>query len=244
VKLAIAIPTYNEAANIRTLLESIHDQLSRISNVQTIVYVIDDNSPDGTADLVTSIAKTCKTKNFAITVIGRSVKDGLGGAYIFGFNEILKTKADYIIQMDGDLSHDPKYLPSFVKAAGQHDLIIGSRYITGGATPDWSLFRKFLSRGGNMYARLILGNKVADYTGGYNMFSAKLLRQADISTIRSTGYGFLIDLKFRALQHAQSVHQVPIVFHDRHHGKSKLPKSTIITNLFLVPLIKLRTRAS
>lgn len=241
MKLAIAIPTYNEAANIRALLESIHNQLSDISDLHTAVCIIDDNSPDGTADIVRSVAKTYKAKNFEIVVIARKVKDGLGRAYIFGFGEILKTKPDYIVQMDGDLSHNPTYLPMFIKAAKQHDLVVGSRYITGGATPDWSLLRKLLSRGGNLYARLILGNKIADYTGGFNMFSASLLKQANPATIHSTGYGFLIDLKFRALQHAQSVHQIPIVFHDRHHGKSKLPKSTIIKNLFLVPLIKFRT---
>lgn len=241
MKLAIAIPTYNEAANIGTLLESIHDQLRDISRLQTTVFIIDDNSPDGTADIVHNAAKTYKAKNFEIAVITRKVKDGLGRAYIFGFNKILQTKPDYIVQMDGDLSHNPIYLPQFVKAAKQHDLVVGSRYIAGGATPDWSLFRKSLSRSGNLYARLLLGNKIADYTGGFNMFSADLLRQIKPSSIESTGYGFLIDLKFRALRHAQSVHQIPIVFHDRYHGKSKLPKSTIIKNLFLVPLIKFRT---
>jgi dolichol-phosphate mannosyltransferase len=237
VKLAIAIPTYNEAANIRVLLESIHDQ---VSDVQTAVFVIDDNSPDGTADIVRAMAKAHKTKNFEIVVITRKVKDGLGRAYIFGFNEILKTEPDYIMQMDADLSHNPIYLPLFIKAAQQHDFIVGSRYAAGGATPDSSLVRKLLSRGGNLYARLILGNKITDYTNGFNMFSTDLLRQINPSTIQSTGYGFLMELKFRALRHAQSVYEIPIVFHIRHQGKSKLPKSTIFKNFFLVPLIKFR----
>jgi len=242
VKLAIAIPTYNEAADIRTLLESIHDQLSHVSNVQTTVFIIDDNSPDGTADIVRDVARVRKAKNFDIVVITRKEKDGLGRAYIFGFSEILKTGPDYIMQMDADLSHNPIYLPLFIKAAEQHDLIVGSRYLAGGATPDSSAVRKLASRGGNLYARLILGNKITDYTNGFNMYSADLLRQVNPSTIQSTGYGFLIELKFRALQHAQSVYQIPIVFHIRHHGKSKLPKATIFKNLLLVPLIKFRNR--
>jgi dolichol-phosphate mannosyltransferase len=117
--------------------------------------------------------------------------------------------------------------------------VVGSRYVPGGETPDWSLSRRVLSRGGNLYARIILGGKISDYTGGYNMYSSALMKRIDPSTIYSSGYGFLIDLKFHALKHAKSVHQIPIVFADRQHGKSKLPKSTILKNLLLVPRIRL-----
>jgi dolichol-phosphate mannosyltransferase len=238
VKLGIAIPTYNEASNIGSLLESIHRQSGKLRDLQTTVLIIDDNSPDGTADIVRGLAKKYSSKNFKIVLLSRKVKDGLGRAYIAGFAELLKLKPDYILQMDADLSHNPTYLPAFVKAAQRHDLIVGSRYVLGGATPDWSLSRRILSRSGNFYARIILGGKISDYTGGFNMFSAKLMRQVEPASINSSGYGFLIDLKFRALGHAEDVYQIPIVFRDRQHGKSKLPKSTILKNLLLVPQIK------
>jgi dolichol-phosphate mannosyltransferase len=238
VKLGIAIPTYNESANIKKLLVQIHANLGKVADLSTIVLVIDDNSPDGTADAAKKIAKKLKGKNFKVEVMSRKVKDGLGRAYIAGFTEILKSKPDFILQMDADLSHNPKYLKEFVKSAEENDFVVGSRYIPGGKTPDWGLYRKLQSRGGNIYTRMILGSDITDYTGGYNMYSAKLLKKIGINTIQSTGYGFLLELKYRASLQAKHIHQVPIVFNDRQHGKSKMPKDTIIKTLLLVPRLK------
>jgi dolichol-phosphate mannosyltransferase len=238
VKLGIAIPTYNESANINKLLAEIHKHLGKIPDLSTLILIIDDNSPDGTAEVAKKSAKKLKSKNFKVEIMSRKVKDGLGRAYIAGFNEILKSKPDFILQMDADLSHNPKYLREFVKAAKNSDFVVGSRYIPGGQTPDWGLYRKLQSRGGNLYTRMILGSGITDYTGGYNMYSAKLLKKIGINTIKSTGYGFLLELKYRASLQAKNIHQVPIVFNDRQHGKSKMPKDTIVKTLLLVPRLK------
>jgi dolichol-phosphate mannosyltransferase len=244
VKLGIAIPTYNEADNITALLDGIYGRLVKLPGLQTTVLVIDDGSPDGTADLVRAFAKTYNGKTFKVSVMQRKVKDGLGRAYIAGFAQLLDSKPDYILQMDADLSHNPVYLPAFVKAAKHHDLVVGSRYIPGGETPDWSLTRRIQSWGGNTYARLLLGSKITDYTGGYNMYSAALMRKINPQAIESTGYGFLIELKYKAALKAGSIHQIPIVFHDRQHGKSKIPRDTIIKNFLLVPKLRLQTKGS
>ncbi|HUC96003.1 MAG TPA: polyprenol monophosphomannose synthase [Candidatus Saccharimonadia bacterium] len=244
MKIGIAIPTYNEAGNIEKLVTEIYRQLSKLSNLQVMVLVIDDDSPDGTADIVRKISKKISNKNFQVNVLQRTMKDGFGRAYIAGFHELLKSKPDYIIQMDADLSHNPVYLPAFVKAASKYDFIVGSRYVSGGETPDWTFSRKILSRAGNFYTRAILGSKISDYTGGFNMFSTPLMKRIDPDTIDSAGYGFLIDLKYRGIKNASSVHEIPIVFNDRQHGTSKMPKSTIVKNLILVPRIKFRKNAS
>jgi dolichol-phosphate mannosyltransferase len=242
MNVSVAIPTYNEAGNIANLIDQIYTNLSDLPSLKVTILVIDDNSPDGTGDIVKRLQKQYSNKkNFSVKLLARVEKDGLGRAYIAGFQQLLKSDADYIIQMDADLSHNPAYLPAFIKAAGKNksDLVVGSRYIKGGDTPDWSLFRKLQSRGGNFYSRLILGGKISDYTGGFNMYSVVLMKSIKPSTISSTGYGFLIELKFRALKYAKNVHEVPIVFSDRQHGKSKLPRSTIIKNFILVPRIKM-----
>ena len=172
----------------------------------------------------------------------RMGKDGLGKAYVAGFHQLLKKNYTHILQMDADLSHDPKYIPEFIQAAKTADFIVGARYIKGGATPDWAWHRKLLSRFGNLYTRLFLGSKIHDYTGGYNMYSADLLRAIDLATLQAGGYGFLIELKYRAVTHAKIIHEVPIVFMDRLHGTSKIPRSTIIKNLLLVPQLVLHHR--
>ncbi len=240
MNLGIAIPTYNEATNIGQLLENIHLSLVNLPLISTTILVIDDNSPDGTAEIVKEFANKYNTKNFKIDLLARKIKNGLGRAYIEGFSNLLDQGSDFIIQMDADLSHDPVYLPAFIKLSGDNDLVVGSRYIPGGDTPDWPLSRRMLSKVGNFYARLILSNKISDYTGGYNMYSKDLLDKINYSKINSTGYGFLINLKYLSVLNAHGIQQIPIIFRDRQHGKSKLPKSTILTNLILVPKIRLK----
>lgn len=239
MKLAIAIPTYNEAANIKKLLPAIKKNLDGYPGLDTTVFVVDDNSPDGTAKVAEALASTLKDKKFTVKTILRKKKEGLGKAYVYAFHKILAQKFDYILQMDADLSHDPQYLPQFLDATKTADFVVGSRYIRGGATPDWQWYRKLLSRGGNLYTRLFLGSRITDYTGGYNLFSADLLRKVALDTLQSGSYGFLIELKYSALQKCHNIVQVPIVFMDRQHGYSKIPRNIIVNNLLLV--LKIRT---
>jgi dolichol-phosphate mannosyltransferase len=240
VKLAIAVPTYNEAKNIQKLLPALKKNLSGYPKLKTTVFVIDDNSPDGTAVIADDWATKNNVTNFKAITMRRVKKEGLGKAYVYAFNKILAQGYDYVLQMDADLSHNPKYIPAFLDETTEADFVVGSRYIKGGGTPDWSLKRKLLSRGGNFYTRFFLGSKITDYTGGFNLYSADLLRKLDLGTLQSGGYGFLIVLKYRALQACHSVRQVPIVFMDRQHGNSKIPKNTLVKNLVLVPQIKFK----
>ncbi len=241
MKLGISIPTYNEATNIAILLTQISEALADTSGLDTTVVVVDDNSPDGTADIVEKAAKKLNRKTFTVTVHRRAEKDGFGRACVAGFKNLLNAGVDYVLQMDADLSHNPAYLPAFVKAAKEKtDFVVASRYIKGGDTPDWPLHRRLLSRYGNFYARTFLSQKVTDYTGGFNMYSAKLLKAIELDKLRATGYGFLIELKFKALQNARTFSEIPIVFTDRQHGQSKIPKSTLIKNLVLVPQIRVQ----
>jgi dolichol-phosphate mannosyltransferase len=240
-EIAIATPTFNEAKNIKLLISAVAKACKQ-DGVSCSLFIIDDMSPDHTADIAEQMAKKHQSPTFKVMILRRQGKRGFGNAYVHGFETILKKGGfDYVIQMDADLSHNPKYLKDFMKQAkAGHDFVVASRYISGGATPDWGLYRKLLSRGGNLYTRLILGSVVTDYTGGFNMYSTSLLKAIDISTLSAGGYGFLIELKYRALKQAKSPAQIPIVFHDRQHGKSKLPKSTLVKNLLLVPRIKLQ----
>jgi len=236
LNIAIAIPTYNESKNIGRLLEAICREVRDQRLARIKVYVVDDSSPDGTADVVRDIAGKLSCEVFEAGVLSRPKKEGLGKAYIDAFQRILaENKYDYILQMDADMSHNPEYLPQFItKAAEGVEFVVASRYIKGGGTPDWSWFRKFLSSWGNTYARAVLGMRLSDYTGGFNMYAAGLLEKIGMGGIRATGYGFLIELKYKATRHCKSLAEIPIIFNDRTHGKSKIPKSTILRNFALV----------
>jgi len=237
---AIIIPTYNEIGNITRLLAEIQKTVTSQKKDTFDVYIIDDNSPDGTAEVVSGLAGKLNTSRFSIQLLSRKQKDGLGKAYIFGFGKVLAVGTyDYILQMDADLSHDPKYIASFLYQSRKGaDFIVASRYIPGGGTPDWPWYRKFLSRGGNIYIRTFLGSAISDYTGGFNMYSAALLKKMHVDDIQSGGYGFLIELKYRALRYAKHTAQIPIVFLDRTQGTSKIPKNILLQNFLLVPRIK------
>jgi len=241
IKITIVIPTYNEAPNIEQLLADIRKVSESHEDVIFSVLVIDDSSPDGTADIVKVALTTLKSKNFSIELVVRMKKDGLGRAYMFGFDKVLKENtADYIFQMDADMSHNPIYINNFISQIKQGaDFIVATRYRQGGAIPDWSWYRKFLSRSGNVYARMMLGNKLTDYTGGYNAYSADLLKAINTDTLTGKGYGFLIDLKYRAMNNSKKIAEVPIVFLDRQHGTSKMPRSTILKSFILVLKIRL-----
>ncbi|AWI08826.1 polyprenol monophosphomannose synthase [Ereboglobus luteus] len=241
LNVAIAIPTYNEAKNIGRLLELIRAVSQVHPEDSFCVYVLDDASPDGTSEVVAAESEKLKGRNFRIELVRRKGKEGLGKAYIDGFLHIMaqSNPPDYILQMDADLSHNPEYITQFIeKASDGADFIIGARYIKGGGTPDWSLFRKFLSRGANIYTRLMLGRRISDYTGGYNMYNSGLLRKIDVSKISNLGYGFLVELKYKCMRNCEKLDEIPIVFMDRTHGVSKIPKSTIIKSFILVLKLK------
>lgn len=232
------MPTYSEVTNIQLLLKSIKTYTKTINGANFLV-VVDDNSPDGISDLARQTAKILNSPNFNVKIIKRKIKDGYGKACIEGMKYLISNDFDFIMSMDSDLSHNPRYLKKFVnKAASNSDFIVGSRYIDGGATPDWSIIRKLLSRYGNYYARIFLGCRISDYTGGFNMYSKNLLEKIDLDSINASGYGFLIELKYKALMQAKNIFQIPIIFHYRQNGKSKIPKITIIKNFSLVPRLK------
>lgn len=242
MRVMILIPTYNERENVCALIKRIHFVTASIPDVSFSVCVIDDNSPDGTLQAVEKLAEAGIYDNLDIYTIFRELKEGLGRAYINGFERTLHSNInyEYIIQMDADLSHDPKYILDFVNSARNGaELVVGSRYVAGGAIPDWIWYRRLLSRFGNLYARIILSSMVSDYTGGYNMYSTAVLKKIDFSSLNEMGYGFLIALKYRILKHTNNVAQVPIIFYDRTIGESKMPINTLIKNFKLVIILRI-----
>lgn len=240
--LAILVPTYNELENIEILLRAIASVQMLHQNWNFHVYVIDDSSPDGTGVHVEQLALELNRPGYQTQLLTRTKKEGLGKAYIFGFNYALNdqmVRPDFVMQMDADLSHDPKYLNHFIAALESGaQVVLGARYIPGGGCPNWSWYRKLLSSGGNHYARLVLGTKVHDYTGGFNAYTGSVLRAVALDQLDSAGYGFLIDLKFQILKQQPRIVEIPIQFIDRQFGKSKMPLNTIFQNFFLVLKIK------
>jgi dolichol-phosphate mannosyltransferase len=241
LSLAIVTPTYNEADNIGELLRRISSVAASESGTRIRSVIVDDSSPDGTAEKARALGAALGTSTFSVEVLERTAKEGLGAAYIWAFEHILagEDAPDYVLQMDADLSHDPKYISDFLREVRDGaDFVVASRYIPGGGTPDWTLDRKILSRGGNIYTRLLLGRRLTDWTGGFNLFSADLLRRISVESVDATGYGFQIALKHRTLAAARRLREIPIVFLDRTEGTSKIPGNTLLRNLLLVLRIR------
>lgn len=227
----IIIPTYNELDNIKPLTEQVFEQLP-----DAHILIVDDASPDGTGELADQMAEA----DSRISVLHRAGKLGLGTAYIAGFKYGLERDYQYLFEMDADFSHDPQYLPALLNAAkGGADLALGSRYIEGGGTVNWGILRQLISKGGNVYARAILGTKISDMTGGFKCFTRKVLEAIDLDSIRSEGYSFQIEMSYRALQRGFSVVEVPIVFADRRVGQSKMSKAIVGEAMWMVWRIKL-----
>jgi dolichol-phosphate mannosyltransferase len=244
ISLAVAVPTYNEAETVGPLLDALQVSLLDVEGLTTTVLFIDDTSPDGTAKLVEGFQEDRQSPRFRIRLLRRPLKEGLRRAYVDGFRHLLADGSfDFILQMDADLSHHPRYIPRLLEAAQEAELVVGSRYIPGGGTPDWGWRRRLLSWGGNRYARLLLGPPVTDYTGGFNLFSTKLLSRINTEQLQASGYGFQIELKYQAMQLTRAIKEVPIVFMDRRVGESKIPSNTIVEGLLVVPRIRM-VRAS
>ena len=224
----VVLPTYNEAENIDHVLRRI-----RASLPAATVLVVDDGSPDGTADRAEVLGKELG----GIEVMRRAGKSGLGSAYRAGFAWGLERGFDACIEMDADLSHEPEALPSLVAPLSEgHELVIGSRYIPGGVIPNWAWHRRLLSRGGNLYASTVLGLGVADATAGFRAYAAPLLARLDLDSIRAEGYGFQIEMTYAAKHAGAKVVEVPIRFVDRVEGESKMSTFIVVEALALVTL--------
>ena len=214
----VIIPTYDEKENIEILIGEILDL-----NLSLDILVIDDNSPDGTGQLLENL----KQKISQLQVIHRQAKLGLAGAYILGFKYALEKGYDYIFQMDADLSHQPKFLPLLWEKLKENDLVIGSRYINGGGIEGWPWYRLFLSRFASLYARIILGVRIYDFTGGFNGYKKEVLAKIDYDKIISQGYSFLLELKYKTILRNFKYCEIPIVFVERQQGKSKISRKII-----------------
>ncbi len=238
MKFLIVIPTYNEIQNLKGLMEAVFqiaDSKAHLYGVQEVnVLVVDDNSPDGTGKLAEEIAK----KESRVFVLHRSQKNGLGKAYVAGFAWALDRGYDAICEMDADFSHNPSYLPEFWRLLKDYDVVLGSRYVDGGGVRNWGFARKLISRGGSIYAKSILGMPVQDMTGGYNAWKRSVLEAVDISTLRSEGYAFQIELKWRAWKKGFKLIEFPILFEDRFAGKSKMSKRIILEAMLRVAGMK------
>jgi len=222
----IVVPTYNERDNVE---EVVRQFLAPVASAELLF--VDDNSPDGTGDLLDQIAEN----NTRVHVMHRAGKLGLGTAYLDGFRWALERNYDYILEMDADFSHDPKYLPDMVRLAREGaDMVVGSRYVKGGGTINWGLGRQFISRCGSLYARSILGVRVRDLTSGFACYRRQTLEQLDLDQVKSNGYSFQIEMKYRVLKTGMQVSELPIVFEDRRVGQSKMSRTIFMEALLMV----------
>ncbi len=225
MRALVVLPTYNEILNVERMLRVLRSVVP-----ESTILVVDDGSPDGTADAASAVAGELG----GIEILRRSEKNGLGGAYRAGFAWGIDQGFDHFVEIDCDFSHDPEALPALLSAAESHDVVIGSRYVAGGTIPQWSLSRRLLSRGGNMYASILLGLGVADSTAGYRVYSKRALDLIDYRNVTADGYGFQIEMTYRARRAGASIVEVPISFTDREHGESKMSGAIVTEALALV----------
>lgn len=224
MRTLVVVPTYNEIENIEALVRGV-----LVHPVDLLV--VDDGSPDGTGQLVERLRPEYGKK---LSILHRAGKQGLGTAYVAGLRWGLDQGYECLIELDADFSHDPAYLPTMMERLKTHDFVIGSRYTPGGGTKNWGLGRKILSRGGSLYSRLILGVSIGDFTGGFNGWHRKVLEAVKMETLRSDGYSFQIELKYRAAKKGFTFCEFPIVFVDRKVGQSKMNKRIVLEALLRV----------
>lgn len=230
-RILVIVPTYNEATNLPQIVPEILKQDPRIE-----VLVVDDNSPDGTGDLADRMAQT-KTR---VHVLHRQAKEGLGRAYLAGFQWGLEQGYQAMFEMDADFSHDPAFLPRFLIAVEDADLVLGSRYATGVNVINWPISRLLLSLGANLYARWITGLPLSDATGGFKCFRREVLAAIDFSQVKSNGYAFQIEMSFRAWKKGFRLKEIPIIFHDRVEGQSKMSKRIVREAIWMVWWLRLQ----
>ena len=234
LRVLVVLPTYNEAENIGEVLDLVRHHLP-----EGHVLVVDDGSPDGTADL----AEAWGADHGGAKVLRRPGKAGLGSAYRAGFRQGLDEGYDVLVEMDSDLQHDPAALPRLVHAVAEGAaLAIGSRYVPGGQVPEWKLSRRMISQGGNIYAAVVLGLPVRDATAGYRAYAADVLRSIDLDAVKADGYGFQVEMAYQVHQRGGPIAEVPITFHDRQRGTSKMSLAIVAEALVLVTWWGLRDR--
>jgi dolichol-phosphate mannosyltransferase len=222
----VCIPTYNERENLEAIVEAV-----LAADARTEVLVVDDNSPDGTGKLADALA----ARQPRVHVLHRQAKEGLGRAYLAAFSWALARPYAYVLEMDADFSHPPRFLPTLLDRADSGvDLVLGSRYVPGGGTLNWGFLRRLISQGGSLYARAILGLPVHDLTGGFKCFRRRVLESIDLAAVHSTGYAFQIELTYRALRKGFRVEEIPIIFEDRRVGQSKMSRRIVLEALTMV----------
>ncbi len=231
------LPTYNEAENVEAIVRAALPHLAS-TGIDHRVLVVDDGSPDGTGDLADRLAAEIE----AVHVLHRPRKEGIGPAYLAGFAHAMANGADLLLEMDADFSHDPADLPRLIEAADRADLVLGSRYVPGGGVTDWGLGRRLISRGGSLYARILLGVPIHDLTGGFKCFRREVLERLDLKSVGTDGYGFQIEMTYRAIRAGFRVEEVPIVFRDRRVGASKMSARIALEAFLKVPVLRFRVR--
>ena len=231
----LVLPTYNEAENIESIVHAVLPRLAEASADHTLL-VVDDSSPDGTGAIADRLAR----ENDAVEVLHRAGKDGLGRAYLAGFAQALEAGAELVMEMDADFSHDPADVPTLIRAADGAVLVLGSRFVVGGGVCGWEWHRRLLSRGGCLYARLVLGVPVRDLTGGFKCFRREVLETLDLDDVHADGYGFQIEMTYRTLMAGFRVREIPIVFHERRAGASKMDARIAAEAVWKVPTLRAR----
>jgi len=233
-RILVIIPTYNEADNILKIIPEVLKNTSTEDEFN--ILVVDDNSPDGTAALVENL------NNENVHLIKREKKSGLGTAYVAGFRYAIENKYDIVFEMDADFSHDPKYLSGFVEKIKEgFDLVIGSRYVNGISVLNWPLRRLILSYVANVYTRMVTGLKVMDTTAGFMCYRVTALKQINLDDLKSNGYSFQIEMKFKFYKKGFKIIEVPILFIDRREGESKMSRKVVYEAYFLVWKLKLKS---
>ena len=227
LQATVCLPTYNERENVERMVRTLH-------GLGVHVLVIDDSSPDGTGEIADRLAHELD----GVSVLHRPTKEGLGPAYVAGFRRALADGAELILEMDCDFSHDPADVPRLISAADDADLVLGSRYVPGGGTSNWGLLRRFISRGGSLYAQLILGLHVRDLTGGFKCYRRAVLEALPLDEIHSKGYAFQIETTYRAHRKGFRVREIPITFVDRVEGGSKMSRAIVAEGFWKVPVLR------
>lgn len=235
MRAIVCLPTYNERENLEPMLRTLGEVLPAGARV----LVIDDSSPDGTGQLADELAGALGF----VDVLHRARKEGLGPAYLAGFRRALAEGADLVLEMDCDFSHDPQDVPRLLAAAAEADLVLGSRYVDGGRVENWGALRRFVSWGGSLYARALLGVGIRDLTGGFKCYRRVVLETIDLDRISSAGYAFQIETTYRALRAGYHVVEIPITFADREAGASKMSKRIFLEAVWKVPVLRARALA-
>jgi dolichol-phosphate mannosyltransferase len=232
-RAVLCLPTYNERENLEPMIRALEEALETTTDR---VLVIDDGSPDGTGEIADRLAGELHW----VSVLHRETKEGIGPAYIAGFRQALADGAELVLEMDCDFSHDPADVPRLIAAAEEADLVLGSRYVAGGGTANWGLARRIVSRGGCLYAQVLLGMRVRDLTGGFKCFRRAALEAIDLDALSAHGYAFQIEATYRVKRAGLRIREVPITFVERRAGASKMTGAIVAEATWKVPLLRLR----